>query len=271
MAISTMDELVSALAGGQKLDFYKVSATAEGAATWHSLLNVGSIPAVGSTPANLSGIVCTDSTSGAFKGLTWSNTSYLGQLVVAGATAGKLIVYDRLWHNAGMAGDTSASGTIGIALTVCNTLDITRPTSGGASVEIWGEIYNPVGATATNFYVIYENQDGVSGRLASYAHPANAESLGQMFPFILQAGDTGVRRIAKYFISGTTATTGNWGITLLRRIAEIPLMTINVGYSMDFAELGLPRIYDNACLAFMVMCTTTNTGIMQGSMKVVQG
>jgi hypothetical protein len=80
-----------------------------------------------------------------------------------------------------------------------------------------------------------------------------------------------VQIVRRYFWSATTGTTGNFGITLLRRLAEIPLSTINVGYSMDFAELGLPTVYNNACVCMMVMCTTTNTGILQGSMRFVQG
>lgn len=272
MAIDTFDKLVAALAGGQKKDFYYVSATAEGAATWHSLRNVGPQPPVGSTPANLSGIVCTDTTSGAIgvSTYTWSNTSYLIQYTAAGATAGRFILYDRLWHNAGMLAGSGNSG-VGSLTTICNTYDITRPNSGGAGVEMWGEIYNPIGATTATLNVYYENSSGVSGRLATYTHPANAESLNQMFPLILQAGDTGVKRVQSYYWSATTGTTGNFGITLLRRLAELPNILVNVGYSMDFAEVGMPQIYDNACISMMVLCSTTNTGIIQGTFRVGQG
>ena len=266
MAITTYDGLVSALAAGTKLDFYKVSATAEGAATWHSLLNVGSIPVVGSTPAPLSGVVCNDATSGAFTGITFSNTTYLMQAVASGSTAGKLIIYDRLWHNGGL------TGTNTVSVQICTTKDITRPNSTGTGVEMWGEIYAPIGATARTLNVEYQNQAGVSARIATYAHPANAESVGQMFPLTLVSTDTGVQIVRKqYWLAGSTGAGGNWGIVLMRRLAEIPITNINTAYSMDFAELGMPTVYSSACVALMVLCTTTNTGIIQGSMRLGNG
>lgn len=36
------------------------------------------------------------------------------------------------------------------------------------------------------------------------------------------------------------------------------------------AMTGLGRIENNACLAFVVFCTTTNTGYIYGSMKAVE-
>jgi hypothetical protein len=57
----------------------------------------------------------------------------------------------------------------------------------------------------------------------------------------------------------------------MRRVAEIPISNIYVGYSMDFAELGMPIVYGSACLSLMVFCTATTTGIIQGSIAVGNG
>jgi hypothetical protein len=69
----------------------------------------------------------------------------------------------------------------------------------------------------------------------------------------------------------SSGTAGNVGLTLLRRIAEIPITLANVGQTLDFAALGMPRLYDNSCLALAVMCSTTNTGTITGSVTVTQG
>ncbi len=41
-------------------------------------------------------------------------------------------------------------------------------------------------------------------------------------------------------------------------------MLANVGVVLDAIATGLAEIPDDACLAMMVQCTTTNTGVLQG-------
>lgn len=100
---------------------------------------------------------------------------------------------------------------------------------------------------------------------------ANAESVGQMFPFTLQAGDTGVQSVQSLTCSVSSGTAGNIGITLLRRIASLGLPVVNIENSKDWAALGLARIYDSSCLALMVQCTATKSGVILGSYQYTQG
>lgn len=264
MAIQTLDQLVSALPG-QHEHFTKSSTTAEGAGTWHSLWMVAGQPGAAATPS--ANTVPTSATAGSF---TFTNPtggalSYLGKMAAAGSVAGTLILYDRLWHTSGLSGIVTTVDTA-----VANSA-LTRPDANGADVELWGEIYTAIGATAATLNVKYTDQDGTTAQVGTYAHPANAESVGQMFPIQLAAGDTGVRAVTNYHWSVSTGTAGNFGFTLLRRIAEIPLAATNVAVVLDGFALGLPRIYDSACLALMLMCTTTTTGALMGSIDIVQG
>lgn len=267
MAITTMDGLISALAGGQKLDFYKASQTAEGAGTWHSLWKAAGNPEAGVAQGSLAGAIPTDATTGAFKFTNpVSGNSYILHALASGSTAGKLILYDRLWHNSEMSGtQTSLETTLG------STPDLTRPDANGIGAELWGEIHTAIGATAATLNVKYKDQDGNDASYATYSHPANAESAGQMFPLQLVAGDTGIRRATAYHWSGTTSTAGNFGLVILRRILEIPISLINTGMLLDAIACGMPGIYDDACLCLMVQCSTTNTGIIQGSFRLGQG
>jgi hypothetical protein len=264
MAISTMDGLIAALASGQKRDFHKLSVTAEGAGTWHSLWKAQQIPVAGANPGSLAGVVPTSATTGALT-FTDSATSYLAQMWAAGATAGTLILYDRLWHNSTMDGTQTVDTTLG------SVPALTRPDANGADVEMWGEIYTAIGATARTLTVKYTNQAGTTGQSATYAHPANAESVGQMFPLTLAAGDTGVRVPTSYSWSASTGTAGDFGVTLLRRIGSVTFPLVETAQVADFAMLGLPLIYNGACLALMVFCSTTNTGNIQGSIVIAQG
>lgn len=266
MAIDTQDKIAAALSGGQRKDITKVSATSEGAGTWHSLFKIGSIPPAGNNPGSLAGTIPTSTTVGGF---VFSNpvsgNTHLMQMALSGGTVGKVILYDRLWHNSTMSGIVTGTNSLG------SPPALTRPDNTGADTELWAEFYTAIGATGATLSVVYTNQAGTGSRTATYVHPANAESVGQMVPLTLQAGDTGVRSVQSYGWSVSTGTAGDFGLVILRRIAEFPLQVANVGNVLDYALLGMPRIYDNACLCLMVLCTATNTGLIQGSLVLGQG
>jgi hypothetical protein len=92
-----------------------------------------------------------------------------------------------------------------------------------------------------------------------------------MLPFLLAAGDTGVQSIASFTTSATSGTAGSIGVTLLKRLAEIPFTLANVGCVLDFAGTGMPQIRDGACLAFMLQCSGTTSGIISGNITYAQG
>lgn len=262
MTISTMDGLVAALPGRFGM-YQKPSMTSEGAGTWQSLWLGAGTPAAGVAAVNA---VPTKDTLGAIAiaNAAVGNRLALGRLLNTGATAGILSIYDRLWHTSGL------SGIVVAADTAVATTALTRETT-GAGVQLWAEVYTAMGATAATLNVRYTNQDGVPNRVGTYAHPANALTVGQMVPINLQAGDTGVRAVTAYHWSISTGTAGSFGFTLVKRIADIPMEAANVAKLMDAFALGLPQMDNDACLALMVYCTTTSTGIIQGTFNLIEG
>lgn len=269
MAITTLDGLIAAMR--PPVGFQKASATSEGAGTWHSLWKVAGFPAAGSNPPLFSagsGYIPTEATSGAIPFVDPTSNGHLARFGVAGATIGTVILYDRVWACSGF-------GTVvTTAQNVTTPGTVARDANGdslGAGVELWGEVYTAPGATGATWTVSYTDQDGNAGASATYTHPANAESVGQMFPFLLASGDTGVRAVASFTASVSSGTAGDIGITLLRRVAEIPITLANVAQVLDGVALGLPRLYANSCLALMVQCSATNTGAMLGSLVTADG
>jgi hypothetical protein len=271
MAITSLDTLLAGLQPPYPL--YKPSATSEGAGTWHSLWKSVGAPAAGSNPPLFSagsGYTPTNATTGALPFTNpGSGNTYLARSSIAGGTIGTLVLYDRLWACSGFVTNSVSAQNVTTPGTIPS-----RDRNGaalGAGVELWGEVYTAPGATGATWTVSYTDQDGNAGQNATYTHPANAESVGQMFRFNLAAGDTGVRAVASFTASVSSGTAGDIGITLVRRIAEIPIMLANVAQLFDAVALGLPRIYDSSCLAMMVQCSTTNTGLIQGSLSLAQG
>ena len=92
-----------------------------------------------------------------------------------------------------------------------------------------------------------------------------------MYQVPLQSGDKGVRSVQSVTLSSTTGTAGNFGITLMKRIATIPLTTANVPNVQDFASLGLPAILNDTAINLIHQGTTTSSGIILGNMIFIEG
>lgn len=273
MVIASLDQIIAALPG-QFLNQYKASQTAEGAGTFHSSWKAAGTPGAGSNPpayTSGSGYNPTKATTGAipFNNPADGNETRLARLFGSCSTAGVLILADRLWHCSGLT--TAAATTLTITTPGTIASRDNNRTANGAGVELWGEVYTAPGATGATWTVSYTDQDGNATQTASYTHPANAESVGQMFPFTLAAGDTGVRAVASFTTSISSGTAGDIGLTLIRRIASIPINLANFGMVYDAVQLGAPKIYDDSCLFWMWLCSTTNTGNLFADMQLVQG
>jgi hypothetical protein len=262
MAITTVDLLVAA--AKQVRPYYKASATSKGAGSYHSLWTVAGLPGAGAAAGTAAGAACDNTTVGAhaFTSPGGANLAYLAALELAGATQGNFILYDRLVHTSTLSGIVTTAQTVGSAA-------LTRYTT-GEDVECFLEFYSPTGATAVTATISYTNEAGTAGRSGSAAVVATTVA-GQLIPVTLQAGDKGVRSVQSVTLSASTLTAGNFGITLVRRLAHVPNMVANIGATLDFGDTGLPQIVAGACLGFMVLCTATNTGVVTGSIKTAEG
>jgi hypothetical protein len=131
------------------------------------------------------------------------------------------------------------------------------------------EIGTAFGVATGTLTVTYTDQDGNAGASASIAKTVLGTA-GQMLPATLAAGDYGVQAVTNYSWS-VTQTSGAFGLVLLKRIVTIPLPQVNVGVVYDAFSSGLREIPDDACLAFMVQCSTTNTGLINGELTIAKG
>jgi hypothetical protein len=271
MALTTIDLIAAGLQ--PQVPILKASATSEGAGTFHSLWKVAGNPGAGANPPAFgsgSGYQCTNATAGAIPYVNAASGETIeAALQAAGSTAGCLFLYDRLWTCSGFGTVVTSAQNVVTPGTIpardANGLAL------GDGVEIWGEVYTAPGATGATWTVSYTDQAGNAGASATYAHPANAETAGQLFPFLFAAGDVGVRAVASLTCSVSSGTAGDIGITLMRRMGMIPFTAANVGGILDLIAGGSPPLYDGSCLALMMMCSATNTGLIIGQMSYSQG
>jgi hypothetical protein len=262
MTIDTMDELVAAMTtGGERTHYYRVGVAQGTAGLWTSFWKTGGYPgAASASPPTGVGEVPTRSTAGALK-FTNPASGKNKHLVVfngSGTQRGTLMVFDRLVHTSGL------SGTVTTAQTV-NTVAITRPDALGADVECWAEVYTAVGTTQRTLTVNYTNQSNAAKTGTLLLGGATGFSqINRMVPLSMAAGDTGVRSVQSVQLSASTGTAGDFGITLLRRIAFLDIVNTGGGYGKDFAALGMPLINSDACLAVMGMFDSSTSATVYG-------
>ena len=186
-------------------------------------------------------------------------------MVASSLSIGSLILYDRLLHNGGL------SGTVITAQTVGGTL--TRNT-GGLGNQIWVEIYTAIGATARTITASYTNELGTSDRttIATVIGGADFNEATRLIPLPLAAGDRGVRSVEGVTLSASTGGAGNFGVTIARPLAVIPMGIVGAGSVRDFIS-GLPsiiKIDTGACLAFAWMPSAAVAPQIFGSLHFVE-
>jgi len=264
-------DLVAALNNGQFMRIYKPSQTTEGAATFHSMWKVAGWPIAGASPPAFSagsGYVPTAATAGAvpYTNPASPSLAYLaGVIGLKSSVVGSVEIYDRLWACSGFNTTTLTAQ----AVTTPGALPSGRDPNSGADVEPWVEIYTAPGATGATWTLTGVDAAGNTGRTWTYTHPANAETVGQMAPFVPGTASTpGIRQVTSLTCSVSSGTAGDVGVTLLRRLSSVGLGLANVGVTLDAFGTGLQRIFDDSCLSIMVLCSATTSGNIQGGLLI---
>jgi hypothetical protein len=72
-------------------------------------------------------------------------------------------------------------------------------------------------------------------------------------------------------LSATTGTAGSFGVTATRPRMTMPLLLANKMEVFDWAQLGLPEIFNSSCLFPIQLASTTTTGTVRGGGKISHG
>jgi hypothetical protein len=181
--------------------------------------------------------------------------------------AGMLLVYDRLLHISGLSGTVTTAQTVGGS--------ITRNT-GGHGNRICATIYTNVGSSIRTLSASYTNQDGTSGRTATYtAFGGTANTPGnevnELIFLSLQSGDTGVRSVQDVTLNASTGTAGDFGITIIRPLFWLSA-TSRGGAHRDFTlgPAGIKKIDPDACLAMATMAHSVTEVAQFGVLSTVE-
>ena len=244
MTIATVDDIVAGLATQQRpLRFNKQFNLPKGAGTFVSGWLATGWPVAGATPPayNTSGYTCSKATTGAIGPMSNGAVQlWLAKLTAQSDRQGVIIIYDRLWACSGMG---FAAGTY--TVTSPGALPA-RITDNGVGCELWIENYVAMGSASGTLTANYVDPSGAaqSGVLTSVQ---SAPVVAQMQQVPLATGGNGIKQLTSVVTSATWSS-GSFGMTIMKPIAEISLVNANPGAVLDWAQLGLPQIANDACL-----------------------
>jgi hypothetical protein len=279
-AITDLSDLINRQSGGNdgnpnNLYFHKVprvagvAATAPIAGRGCSLWTYDGMPAGGAVPT--AGAIPTRSTTGALPFTAPGMDLHLIGTSITPLTAGVYLLYDRLFHIGGLSGASTADQTVQGSPP---SPALQRVGLGGGAGNIaWYEIYTAIGTTTTTLTMTYTDQDGNTGQTATINIGATGfreVTRAQRIP--LAAGDTGLRAIEKVKLTATTGTAGNFGITIAKPLAWIPVGAAGTAGWRDYTTglPGIPVINPDACLALMFIPAAATAPEVWGSLATVE-
>jgi hypothetical protein len=249
--------------------FEKTTTSPEASGVWHSAWTAAGSPAAGANPATTPGTAYDDTAGSIFFPDEASDKKFIARVGAIANIQSLLCIYDRLVGVSGISLASTGNKTI-------NSAALPRYTGTDAeNVECWLEVSTATTVTAPIVNLSqYTNEAGTTGRAGgNVTFPAVATNIDAMIgPLPLQAGDKGIRSIEVGLNVGTAASAGVCNVLLLRRLATIQLPS-SIWVEQDFVlQLPtLPRVFDGASLAFMIMTNNNAAVLFQGELEVVYG
>jgi hypothetical protein len=265
MGITTLDGYIAS--PKQLLSFTKTASLTTVAVNWSTIFHLAGNPGAGTLNVGntANGLVPTDATTG-FPGMnafSGANLGYLSRLQFGWSVAGRLLVYDRLFH----AGAYAFNANVTLASQPSFSSRVPGGTNFGG-LEIWIEIVTAMtGALACT--VGYTDQSGNTGAsTGAFSIPSGA-ILGRMFKMPLAAGDWGVQQVNT--VLGATASAGTFNILVIRPLAmfRVPIVGSGDVYGLD--KTGMPQIWADSALQVAVCTDSTSSGIPEVLMEISEG
>lgn len=268
MAITTIDQIIAGMIPPE--DFIKVGATMEAVGVHHSFFYVAGRPGAAAVPTpGLAGAALTSYAGQIPFTNPASGNSYLARLQASANIIGCLLLLDRLWHNSGIAVTTTTAQTIN---SVAFPPRDRNGTINGENILVAIEVSTATtnASAITNTTMSYTNSAGVNAKTATIpSFPATAVA-GTFVPFMLEAGDTGIKSIQTITL-GTSYGGGAIHLVAYRILARLEIAVVNVGNAIDAISGGFVRMFNNT-VPFLVWLPSATTALtLAGQLIYTQG
>ena len=277
--IENIDNLVKALGNNSsRIVLDKASIASQTANSYCSLWRATGQPGQGAVPTVVG--TCNNTTVGTigFNQQTSPITSYGAYLEIATSNFSTTVeLHDRLASMGGLNGTLTTAQSVNLDLsTLLSTanINVRKGDANYSDVQWWLEWYTATGATAVTATIAVTYNDGTTGNLSALSLAASRPashmiSLNSLIPSA-QSGKF-IRGIVSVALSATSGTAGNFGVTATRPRMTLSSPIANFKFIADWAQLGLPEIYNSSAIFPIVLTPTTSTGTVRGGGKIAHG
>lgn len=277
MTITTRDQLIDGLGNNSsRIVIDKASITSQAAGTYVSLWRATGQPGQGAIPG--AAAVCNNALIGAigFAQQTAPATSYGAYLEMAtGNSAMTVEIHDRLAHMGGLNGTLTGAQNVLVDFASISSDNMANRIGDAnySDIQWWLEWYTATGATAVTATMAVVYNDGTTGNLTVSLAATRPASLMIPLNGLIPAANSGkfIRGVNAVLLSATTGTAGSFGVTATRPRMTIGCPMANFKYIANWADLGLPGIYNSSCLFPIVLTSTTTSGTVRGGGKIAHG
>lgn len=277
--IENIDNLVKALGNNSsRIVLDKASIASQTANSYCSLWRATGQPGQGAIPTVVA--TCNNTTVGTigFNQQISPSTSYGAYLEIATSNAAMTTeLHDRLANMGGLNGTLTTAQSVNLDLNTLLATDNIGTRKGDANysdVLWWLEWYTATGGTAVTATIAVTYNDGTTGNL-SVLSLAGSRPASHMIPLnsLIPSAQSGkfIRGIVSVTLSATTGTAGNFGVTVTRPRMTLSSPFANFKFIADWAQLGLPEIYNSSAIFPIVLTSTTSTGTVRGGGKIAHG
>lgn len=270
-----IDKVIKALAvNNTRLVIDKANIASMTAGQYCSLWRAAGQPAQGAIPG--AAAVCNHTTLGALvvPQQTAPMRSFAAYLEYTNSNnVSTLELHDRLVAMGGLSGTVTTAQTVGIDLAALLATENIAGRIGDADysdVQWWLEWYTSTGGTAVTATINVTYADGSAGNLSALSLSAtrtagSAISLNSLRP---SGANLAIRGVNTVTLSATTGTAGNFGITATRLRGSVMAPIANAKFSAGYADLPISEVPQKACMALMLLPSTTSSGAARGGGKV---
>ena len=277
--IENIDNLVKALGNNSsRIVLDKASIASQTANSYCSLWRATGQPGQGAIPTVVA--TCNNTTVGTigFNQQTSPITSYGAYLEIAtGNAAMTMELHDRLANMGGLNGTLTTAQSVNLDLSTLlstDNINVRKGDNNYSDVQWWLEWYTATGGTAVTATIVVTYNDGTTGNL-SVLSLAAARPASHMIPLnsLIPSAQSGkfIRGIVSVTLSATSGTAGNFGVTATRPRMTLSSPIANFKFIADWAQLGLPEIYNSSAIFPIVLTSTTSTGTVRGGGKIAHG
>lgn len=277
--IENIDNLVKALGNNSsRIVLDKASIASQTANSYCSLWRATGQPGQGAIPTVVA--TCNNTTVGTigFNQQTSPITSYGAYLEIATSNFSTTVeLHDRLASMGGLNGTLTTAQSVNLDLSTLlstDNINVRKGDDNYSDVQWWLEWYTATGATAVTATIAVTYNDGTTGNLSALSL-ASSRPASHMIPInsLIPSAQSGkfIRGIVSVTLSATSGTAGNFGVTATRPRMTLSAPIANHKFIADWAQLGLPEIYNSSAIFPIVLTSTTSTGTVRGGGKIAHG